>query len=250
MSPDALTVNLLASAAIVAVVHTALGPDHTLPFVMLSRARRWSLRKTLWITGLCGLGHVASSLVLGGVGVALGASTGTIEGLELGRGDLAAWAMVVFGAVYALWGLRQAIRARRGLELHRHDGDVHLHAHGADEHSHAPQHGHSLLLAPRHSHAVDARSATFWSLFVVFVLGPCEPLIPLFFLPASEGNWALAAWTGAVFCVATLATMLALVALALAGLKPLRLAFLERWTHSLAGAVIAASGLAVLYGGL
>lgn len=250
MSPDALTVNLLASAAVVAVVHTAIGPDHTLPFVMLSKARGWNLRKTLWITGLCGLGHVASSLVLGGLGVALGASTGTIEGLELSRGDLAAWAMVVFGAVYALWGLRQAIRARRGLELHRHDGDVHLHSHGTHEHSHAPHHGHSHLLTPPQRQPVDARSATFWSLFVVFVLGPCEPLIPLFFLPASEGNWWLAGWTGAVFALATLATMLLLVGLAVLGLEPLRLKFLERWAHSLAGAVIASSGLAVLYGGL
>ncbi len=250
MISDALTLNLLASAAIVAVVHTAIGPDHTLPFVMLSRARRWSLRKTLWITGLCGLGHVASSLVLGGLGIALGASTGSIEGIELSRGELAAWAMVVFGAVYTLWGLRQAVRARRGLELHRHDGNVHLHSHGTHEHSHAPHSGHAHLLTPPHSHAVDTRSATFWSLFVVFVLGPCEPLIPLFFLPASQGNWALAAWTGVVFSLATIATMLALVGIAVAGLKPLRLVFLERWAHALAGAVIAASGLAVLYGGL
>jgi hypothetical protein len=236
MSADPLTLNLLATAAAVAVVHTAVGPDHTLPFVMLARARRWTMRRTLLVTGACGLGHVASSLLLGGLGVVAGVSTRALTGVEEGRGSLAAWAMVAFGAAYAVWGLRRAWRRRRGIQVHEHAGEVHVHAHGAQRHG--------------HDHAVPARSASFWTLFLVFVLGPCEPLIPLFLLPASEGRWALAASAGAVFTLATLATMLALVAAAYAGVRVLPLERMERWTHSLAGAVIAASGLAVIYGGL
>ncbi|MCM2324307.1 MAG: hypothetical protein NDJ90_13705, partial [Oligoflexia bacterium] len=45
--------------------HTILGPDHYLPFVMMSRAERWSRAKTFRITLLAGLGHVASSLTIG-----------------------------------------------------------------------------------------------------------------------------------------------------------------------------------------
>ena len=56
--------NLIAAALGIAVAHTALGPDHTLPFVMLARAGRWSLRRTLAVTLACGAGHVASSLLL------------------------------------------------------------------------------------------------------------------------------------------------------------------------------------------
>jgi hypothetical protein len=236
MSADPLTLNLLATAAAVAVVHTAVGPDHTLPFVMLARARRWTLRRTLLVTGACGLGHVASSLLLGGLGVAAGVSTRALTGVEEGRGSLAAWAMVAFGAAYGLWGLRRALRRRRGIELHQHGADVHVHAHGAHRHA--------------HGHGAPAHGASFWTLFLVFVLGPCEPLIPLFLLPASEGRWLLAASAGAVFTLATLATMLALVAAAYAGVRVLPLERMERWVHSLAGAVIAASGLAVIYGGL
>jgi hypothetical protein len=236
MSADPLTLNLLATAAAVAVVHTAVGPDHTLPFVMLARARRWTMRRTLLVTGACGLGHVASSLLLGGLGVVAGVSTRALTGVEEGRGSLAAWAMVAFGAAYAVWGLRRAWRRRRGIQVHEHAGEVHVHAHGAQRHG--------------HDHAVPARSASFWTLFLVFVLGPCEPLIPLFLLPASEGRWLLAASAGAVFTLATLATMLALVAAAYAGVRVLPLERMERWAHSLAGAVIAASGLAVIYGGL
>lgn len=234
---DPLTWNLLATAVSVAVLHTALGPDHTLPFVMLARARRWSLARTLAITAVCGLGHVLSSLALGGVGLAIGASAGWLERVEGSRGDLAAWAMVVFGGAYALWGVRHAWRERRHLQLHSHDGHVHLHVQGQPGHDHAEP-------------SEREGSTKFWALFVLFALGPCEPLIPLFFLPASEGRWTLALATGATFSVATLATMVALVGFAHAGLARVPFRRAERWAHSLAGAVIAASGLAVLYLGL
>jgi nickel/cobalt transporter (NicO) family protein len=249
MSPDALTVNLLLSAAAVAVVHTAIGPDHTVPFVMLARARKWSLKRTLVVTGLCGVGHVGSSLLLGSLGVAAGVSTIALGGVEMKRGDIAAWAMVVFGCVYALWGVRQVLRRKKGYELHKHASDVHVHAGGTHDHSHS-----LLFRGHSHGHAqIDVqpqRSSTFWTLFLVFVLGPCEPLIPLFFLPASQGRWVLAAWTGVVFALATIATMVTLVGAACLGVRLLPLDRFDRWAHSLAGAVIAASGLAVLYGGL
>ena len=63
---------LLWTALTVGFVHTLVGVDHTLPFIVLGRARRWSLRKTLGVTALCGLGHVATSVALGAVGIAAG----------------------------------------------------------------------------------------------------------------------------------------------------------------------------------
>ena len=56
---------LMWTAATIGFIHTLAGPDHYLPFVMMARARQWSQRKTLWITLLCGIGHVLSSVVLG-----------------------------------------------------------------------------------------------------------------------------------------------------------------------------------------
>jgi hypothetical protein len=226
---------VLAAAAGVAFLHTLLGPDHYLPFIVLARARSWSMTRTLLVTGGCGLGHVASSVLLGGVGVVLGVAVAKIEGVEGGRGDLAAWGLVAFGLAYAVWGLRHALRRNRGIETHHHHGDVHLHAHGDAEHSH--EHGMGSNL-------------TFWALFLIFVLGPCEPLIPLFVLPASRGDWSLAAATAIVFTVVTLATMIGLTAAALAGTRQIRLGPLERWSHTLAGTVVAASGLAILFLGL
>jgi len=229
------SLSVLAAAAGVAFLHTLLGPDHYLPFIVLAKARSWSTTRTLVVTAICGFGHVASSVVLGGLGVVFGVAVARIEGVESGRGDLAAWALVAFGLAYALWGLRQALRRNKGIETHHHHGDVHLHAHGDAEHSH--QHGMGSNL-------------TFWALFLIFVLGPCEPLIPLFVLPASRGDWGLAAATAAVFTIVTLVTMMGLTAAALTGAKQIRLGPLERWSHTLAGTVVAASGLAILFLGL
>ena len=233
---NTLSLSLLLAAAGVALIHTLLGPDHYLPFIMLARARHWSRRRTAFITTLCGLGHVASSLLLGGIGIGLGLAVSRIEDLDGGRGSLAAWGLAAFGLAYAVWGVRKGVRRAHGLEAHTHGGNVHLHTGGDHDHRHAQT-----------RHSVDT---TFWTLFAIFVLGPCEPLIPLFILPASRGDWLLAVTTAAVFAVVTVVTMVAVTLLGLAGLRPVALAPLARWDHALAGSVIALSGLAIVYLGL
>ena len=235
MELTGFSLSILAAAGGVAFVHTLLGPDHYLPFIVLARARSWSTTRTLVVTAVCGLGHVASSVLLGGLGVIFGVAVARIEGVEGARGDLAAWALVAFGLAYAVWGLRHALRKSKGIATHTHHGHVHVHAHGDAEHS--------------HEHGMGSR-LSFWALFLIFVLGPCEPLIPLFVLPASRGDWALAVATATVFTVVTLATMVGLTAAALTGARQIRLGRLERWSHTLAGSVIAVSGLAIIFLGL
>lgn len=227
---DALSTTLLATAAGIALVHTALGPDHYLPFVMLGKARGWSMRRTMGITAVCGLGHVLSSMLLGGIGIAVGVAIGKLEWIEAHRGSAAAWALAAGGLAYALWGLRHVRRARRGIAMHAHGGVVHVHGDG----DHA------------HRHETPRAGPTFWALLLVFILGPCEPLIPLFVLPAAEGRWLLAVSTATVFSVVTLGTMLAITAAALRGYESLSLGRIEPWSHTLAGSVIAASGAAIL----
>jgi hypothetical protein len=224
---DGVSLSVLIGAVSVAFFHTLLGPDHTLPFIMLARARDWSMSRTLVITLLCGLGHVAASLLLGGLGIALGYGIGALESAEGGRGAWAAWVLFAFGFAYMVWGIRLAWRRRSGLALHDHAGHVHVHGHGDHEHAHDNRSG---------------SRTTFWVLFAIFVLGPCEPLIAFFMVPASEGNWTLA--------VTTAIAMLGIVALGLAGYARLRLGRLERWSEALAGATVALCGLTILFLGL
>ena len=67
------------AAASIGFFHTLLGPDHYLPFVMISWARKWSGFKTMIVTFLCGIGHVGSSVVLGLAGVALGIAVNKLQ---------------------------------------------------------------------------------------------------------------------------------------------------------------------------
>lgn len=232
---DTFSLDVILAAVGVGFIHTVTGPDHYLPFVMLARARNWSRLKTIVITTLCGIGHVGSSIILGLIGVLAGVAVGKIQGVEGFRGGIAAWLLVGFGLAYALWGIRKALRRRQGIELHDHGGHTHLHHHGHLQHEHADD---------------EKKSATFWTLFIVFVLGPCEPLIPLFMVPASRGKWGLATLTGILFGVVTILCMITLVLLGAEGLKRLRLTAMERWAHAMAGVVIAASGLAIIFLGL
>jgi len=228
--------SLLGAAFGVGVVHTLLGPDHYLPFIMLAKARGWSRLQTVLVTSACGIGHVASSVILGGLGIVFGLAVCRIDDLESGRGPLAAWALVAFGLAYALWGLRHALRKRKGIEAHVHGEEVHIHSHGLNPHG--------------HEHRKIGANTTFWTLFIIFVLGPCEPLIPLFALPASQGRWDVAVLTAVVFAVATLASMVGATLAGLRGLQLVRLGPLERWSHVVAGCMIAAAGLSVIYLGL
>lgn len=97
---------LVGLAAGIGLGHTLLGPDHYLPFVMMSWARKWSTTKTAMITFLCGLGHIASSVVLGLVGVSMGVALNKLKFAESFRGNMAAWLLIAFGLAYLIWGLR------------------------------------------------------------------------------------------------------------------------------------------------
>lgn len=209
---------LATTAASIGFLHTLTGPDHYLPFVMMSRARGWGMGRTSAITLACGVGHVLGSIALGLVGVALGTALVRLELIESVRGDLAAWGLLLFGVGYLAWG-------------------VHRGRHG---HSHAHDHGE----------AGGAKRITPWVLFVIFVLGPCEPLIPLLMYPAARQSlWGLVL-VSLVFGVVTVATMLAAVALATWGVRMLPLGQLERWSHAMAGGAVAACACAILFLGL
>jgi sulfite exporter TauE/SafE len=245
---------LILTAASIGFIHTLLGPDHYVPFVAMGAARRWSTRKTLWVTSLCGLGHVAGSVAIGVVGIGIGVSLHRLEWIEGVRGDAAAWLLSGFGLAYLAWGLKKAWRARPHTHPHLHgDGILHEHKH---DHEGLHLHPHVQLRPHVHPHPHPhvapgtARSITPWALFVVFVLGPCEPLIPVLMYPASQHSvWGTVAVVLA-FGAATLVTMLGVVYLAIRGLGRLPLDAAERYSHAFAGAALSLCGLGIVFLGL
>lgn len=230
---------LLGTAASIGFVHTLLGPDHYLPFVVMSKAREWSRLKTIIITIICGIGHVFGSVVLGLLGVGLGWAVGSMQLVESMRGELAAWGLIAFGLTYGAWGVWRAIKRKPHTHLHVHgDGTIHDHQHGhAAEHAHVHDQPGKVSITP-------------WVLFTVFVLGPCEPLIPLLMVPAAEHSWWGLIMVTTVFGLITITTMTAMTLGLVAGINLIPLGKLERWSHALAGFAILVSGAAIRFLGL
>jgi nickel/cobalt exporter len=231
---------LLTTTASVALLHTLIGVDHYLPFVALGRARSWSLGRVAAVTALCGAGHVVGSIALGAIGIALGTALGTLTWVESVRGTLAAWGLIGFGVAYAGWALWRL----------RTPGHAHAHAHVHDQSPpHVHDHVHADADAHDHAHAHDQvpiRTVTFWGLFIVFALGPCEPLIPMLMAPAFAHDWLLIGQVAGLFAVVTIVTMVAAAVIGAAGLRlaPAS-AHLERYANVMAGGAIACSGLAI-----
>jgi ABC-type nickel/cobalt efflux system permease component RcnA len=236
---------LVTTAFSVGFLHTLLGPDHYVPFVAMSRSNQWSSRKTFLITALCGMGHVIGSVVIGSVGLILGSMLMQLETLEAFRGDAAAWLLIGFGLAYLTWGTIRAVRDIPHVHMHSHlDGTVHTHLHKHDlEHRHVHQ-------ATDFEANKDQpnRSMTPWLLFLIFVFGPCEVLIPLLMYPAAEANvWAIVAVVLA-FSVATIGTMLACVMTLAFGLSFVQWPSLHRYSHALAGLAVLMCGVLVKFG--
>ena len=229
---------LVGTAATIGFVHTILGPDHYLPFIVLAKARGWSGVKTAMITLLCGIGHVLSSVVLGFIGIALGITLFKLEAIESFRGELAAWFLIAFGFTYFVWGIHRVIRNRPHEHFHVHESaEPHLHSH-----KHLRDHSHP--------HNSELGSLTPWILFTIFVFGPCEPLIPLVMYPAAKHDMISVAMVASIFGLTTIVTMLSVVLASFYGLSRIPLSRLGKYSHALAGLTIFLSGGAIKFLGL
>jgi nickel/cobalt transporter (NicO) family protein len=233
------SIALLSFTAIsIGFLHTILGPDHYLPFIVLSQAKKWSHRKTMIITFFCGIGHVMSSVVLGLIGIAVGISVTKMVSVESFRGNIAAWLFVAFGFVYMIISIRNLIKKKKHTHSHFHlHGEEHVH-----EHNHHDNH--------THIHQDDVFKTTPWVLFLIFVFGPCEPLIPLVMYPAAKHNFHGAVIVAILFSLTTITTMMLIVLAFNMGLNKINLKPVEKYSHLIAGTMIFISGLAIIFLGL
>lgn len=223
---------LILTAITIACLHTATGPDHYLPFIALSKSRGWSLPRTIFWTITCGMGHVWSSVLLGFGGAAIGWSLSKVKWAENVRGGLAGWALLFFGLAYGTWGI---YRARKN-KTHKHfdvyeDGSMYVF-----------EHRHGKIVNPSEKHTV-----TPWVMFLIFVLGPCEPMIPLLYFPAAKNSWQGMFILIAVYTFFTLATMVIMVLLGYFGVAILITEKLEKHIHSLAGMTLFLCGAGMIF---
>lgn len=230
---------LLLTALSIGFLHTILGPDHYIPFIAMAKAGEWSKLKTVVVTTLAGLGHVLSSIVLGFIGIGLGLALNILEDIESLRGEFAGWALISFGLIYMIWGIRRAVKNKTHTHWHKHDDGV-VHNHSHDHHR-------------DHAHVHEEESAskiTPWVLFTIFIFGPCEALIPLLMYPAANGGIFDVVLVSSVFGLSTIATMLAAVMVGLFGIKFISMERFNKYSHAAAGFIIMISGLSVTVLGL
>jgi sulfite exporter TauE/SafE len=229
---------LVVSAATIGIIHTLLGPDHYLPFIVLSKARSWSRTRTLWITFISGIGHVGGSVILGLIGIAMGISLNRMEAIEANRGNIVGWMLIAFGVLYSIYGLYKYIK--RGAHVHlpsfmrprsiRHK-DLHLAERDLEKNG-------------------DAGRLTPWILFLIFVFGPCEVLIPMLVYPAAEHNGIGVFLVALVFGIATIGTMMLVVYLGYQGFSMIRFKGKEYQFHLFAGLIILLAGAGMQFLGL
>lgn len=225
---------LVITAVSVACLHTLTGPDHYLPFIALSKARGWSFGKTLLWTIICGCGHVWSSVLLALGGAAIGWSISKVYWLENVRGGIAGWVLLLFGLVYGAWGLMRAYKNKP----HKHfdtyeDGNLYVY-----------EHKHGEAVPPKERYKV-----TPWVMFIIFLLGPCEPMIPLLYYPAAQHSWGGMLLLILVYTFFTLAIMIVMVVLGYYGIAVLKTEKLERFMHALGGLTIFICGAGMVFMG-
>jgi nickel/cobalt exporter len=230
---------LTITAASLGFVHTILGPDHYIPFITLAKASKWSIPKTTLITFLCGVGHILSSVIIGAIGIAFGFALKSITYFESIRGEIAGWLLISFGLLYLLWGIKKAVKYKPHTHFHFHDENlIHSHEHGHfHEHAHVHARNNKIKLTP-------------WVLFIIFIFGPCEALIPILMYPAATASTFSLILVTTVFGITTIATMLCIVLLSLYGLKTISFPSIERYSHALAGFLIFSCGVAIIFLGM
>lgn len=205
----------MASTLSIAFFH-ALAPDHWMPFAAIGRAQKWPMSKLMFITFISGLGHVGISIIFSVIGIALGFTLDKLHKFEGGRGSIALWLLIGFGIAYMLWGIKQA---------HSHDHD------NIDKEK------------------LKKQAVSVWIMFAVVVLGPCEPLVPLAFLGYNFG-WVGIISVSVAFSLVTLSMMLLQSFLAFKGIQLINVHLAEKYSHALAGLVIALTGVLVMVLGI
>ena len=215
---------LVIAAASLGVLHTLMGPDHYLPFIAISGARKWTVKKTAWVTGICGFIHIALAFLIGILGLRLGEGLFRLKGIEGFMSSIFGWLLISVGILYLVIGIRKIVGSRYSIKwLNRLNNASGKTRKGA--------------LIP-------------WLLFIIFVFGPCEPLVPILLVPAEGLGISGLILITSVFGISTILTMLVLVLVPKAVISKVKLNPAESYLQLIAGSVILFCGIGVQFLGL
>lgn len=216
----------------ISALHTFSGPDHYLPFIVLSRSKKWTLKKTILWTSLCGFAHVLSSVLLGIVGIFLGWTLAKTFDIESVRGGFASWMLFLFGLGYVIYALYNMNKNK----IHKHfdtseEGEIYVFEH---------QHGQTVTPNQRFK-------VTPWVMFFIFASGPSEPMIPLIIYPAIDYSLTEVGMLIIVYTLATVLTMLTMVLVGFYGANSINYKGFEKFIELISGSIILICGFGMIW---
>ena len=230
---SAVLTTIAATGFTVAFFHAAI-PTHWLPFVLVSRARKWSRGKTLAVACFAGLGHVGLTSLLGLIIAWFGFK------LDEQGGQLFPW--LAGGVLFAI-GMFYFWRQWNGRGvLHHHPAGGHHEESAACGHEQDHSHWDDEL---KGSTLVSDRAgdwAAMTGLFMMLTLSPCEGFLPVY-LSGVQFGWRGFFVLSLILALGTLAGMLVFTWLTLVGLERFQVQKFERYEAALLGTIFTVLGV-------
>ncbi len=227
---------LLGVAGVVAILHSLL-PDHWVPLAVVARTQRWSLVHVGRVALLAALGHVITSLILGGLIALIGLQFQ--HEIETQQGHIVGIVLVLTGVCFLIWGL-----VGHGPHGHHHEeGHVHDHDHGLGE---MQDHSHEHKSSFRKEQPLIKRLAAITVPFGV-AASPDLTILPVALAASALGKVAVVGVLS-MFAVFTIATFIALTVIATMAGYQIKGDWLEENANTITSLVLIAIGIAAYLG--
>jgi hypothetical protein len=231
---------LLLAAGTVGFLHSIL-PDHWVPLAVIARTQGWSIARTAQTSLLASVGHVLTSIVLGGIIAAVGLQFRST--FETQQGHIVGIILVLTGIGFAVWGL-----TGRGHHYDGHDHNHHLHEPQDHAHLDGDPHHHEQ---PNQGRSGDQSLAQRLAAIAVPFGAAASPdltILPVF-LAASAVGIGTVIGVLTTFSAVTLATFVTLTVIATLAGYQVKGEWLEKNGNTITAVVLVAIGVAV-YAGL
>jgi nickel/cobalt transporter (NicO) family protein len=235
---------LLIAAGTVGFLHSIL-PDHWVPLAVVARTQRWTLIRTARTSLLASIGHVLTSIVLGGIIAAVGLQFRTA--FETEQGHIIGVVLVLTGIGFLIWGLSGHGHHHHDHEHAEHDGHQHPDSHDDHHHHHHAADLHQTLHhAPENEQPLARRLAAIAVPFGA-AASPDLTILPVFLAASAVGLGAVIGVLTA-FSLVTLATFVVLTVGATVAGYQVKGEWLEDHANTVTAAVLIAIGVAIYLG--
>lgn len=203
--------NVIIIAALTISVLHSLMPNHWLPFSLAGKTHKWSLRRTIFITGAAAMGHVIITTILGflvaltGIGI-----TQLVE--KIAR-------LISSIVLFTIAGIFIFLNFYKG----------HKHTH----------------LCEKDKIRLSEKTLTL-SLIGMLTFSPCEAILPVFFT-AGQIGWYGLLLLSLVMGIGTITGMVLMTTLGFKGIEKMKFHILEDYEKLIFGIIFIFIGLVVLF---